>query len=367
MTRLARRTDQEWPIACRPAPSGSAARAGKTSAFWWGDEPTHPAGANFLGPEPSLPTDTTAPSLTPEGKPGFQPNPWGLYHTFGNIAEWATLPGGGFVRMGGHFRTEPKSPPPEDEVAQDDTTGPDPYVGVRPVLDLDAEKGAEVVRRALHGNKALEAVEVSFDPDRATATLTGTLPEPFLRRSADQRLQGLWFLAAVENQIKTPTAAPWQLAPGRGGRTVAPDHPAGPLALRGPGRGSMGRPLAGSRVDLVRQRLPPRRRALRAPAHPGRTGPLGSDDSPDRPRQDAGGGPGGRCARDRRPQPGRRGPDSRRSPSREQHRPAALETALRFEVARNGERAPTVCEIGPNSRKWTGAPDPLPMSWGGGA
>ena len=189
-----------------------AARAGKTSAFWWGAEPTHPAGANFLGPEPSLPMDTTAPSVPSDGKAGFQPNPWGLFHTFGNVAEWATVAEGGFVRMGGHFRTEPKSPLPDEAVAKDDSTGPDPYAGVRPALDLDAAKGAELVRRALRGNKDLDAVQVVFDPDRATATLSGTLAEPSARRMADRRLESLWFLAAVENRIETPTLAPGQLA-----------------------------------------------------------------------------------------------------------------------------------------------------------
>src|SRR5262249_22072657 len=43
-----------------------AARAGKDSAFWWGDESTHPAGANFLGPEPALAADTTAPATPTE-------------------------------------------------------------------------------------------------------------------------------------------------------------------------------------------------------------------------------------------------------------------------------------------------------------
>jgi hypothetical protein len=189
-----------------------AARAGSSSAFWWGDEPTHPAGANLLGAEPALPNDTTAPARPSEGVKGFEPNPWGLFHTFGNVAEWATTPSGGFVRLGGHFRTEPASPLPEVAVEGEDATGPDPYVGIRPAFDLTAETGAELIRRALRGNALLADVSVTFDPDRATATLTGTLPEPSLRRAADRRLELIWFLAAVENQIVTPTPAPGQLA-----------------------------------------------------------------------------------------------------------------------------------------------------------
>ncbi len=106
-----------------------AARAGKESAFWWGDEATYPAGANLLGPEPSLPNDTTAPARTVEreGASGFAANPWGHFHTFGNVAEWASTPSEGFVRLGGHFRTEPAAPLPEVAVEDAATTGPDPY------------------------------------------------------------------------------------------------------------------------------------------------------------------------------------------------------------------------------------------------
>jgi Sulfatase-modifying factor enzyme 1 len=191
-----------------------AARAGKETAFWWGDESTYPAGANFLGPEPALPIDTTAPARTAEsaGANGFVANPWGLFHTFGNVAEWAQAPGAGFVRLGGHFRTEPVTPLPEIPVEDPAATGPDPYVGVRPAFDLDGETGAELIRKALRGNALLAGVSVRYDPDRATATLTGTLPDSSLRRAADRRLEPLWFLAAIENAIETPKQVTGQLA-----------------------------------------------------------------------------------------------------------------------------------------------------------
>jgi hypothetical protein len=191
-----------------------AARAGKDTAFWWGDESTHPEGANFLGPEPALAADTTAP-VRPDlsaGAGGFVANPWGLFHTFGNVTEWASKAEGGFVRLGGHFRTEPVTPLPEISVDKAESVGPDPYVGVRPVVELSAEKGAELIRQALQGNALLAGVSVAYDPDRATATLTGTVANPALRRAADQRLEPLWFLAAVENRIETPALAAGQLA-----------------------------------------------------------------------------------------------------------------------------------------------------------
>jgi formylglycine-generating enzyme required for sulfatase activity len=191
-----------------------AARAGKESVFWWGDAPTHREGANFLGPEPALATDTTAPARPVEsaGSSGFVANPWGLFHTFGNVAEWASTQGGGFVRLGGQFRTEPAVPLPEPAVESPEATGSDPYVGVRPAITLGAEDGAEHVRTALRGNGLLAGVSVAYDPDRATATLTGTLPSPALRRAADRRLEPVWFLAAVENRIETPTLPAGQLA-----------------------------------------------------------------------------------------------------------------------------------------------------------
>jgi hypothetical protein len=191
-----------------------AARAGRQTAFWWGDESTHPAGANFLGPEPALATDTTAPAVPVEreGAPGFAANPWGFFHTFGNIAEWAAPAGAGFVRLGGHFRTEPATPLPEVAVDNPESTGPDPYVGVRPAFELSADAGAELVLHALRGDRMLGGVSVAYDPDRATATLTGRLPDSALRQAADRRLEPLWFLAAVENRIESPTQPTGQLA-----------------------------------------------------------------------------------------------------------------------------------------------------------
>lgn len=191
-------TTEQWNL---------AARAGRGSAFWWGDEPAHPAGANLLGAEPGLQGDSTAPGVA-----GFAPNPWGLFHTFGNVAEWARSPSGGFARLGGHFRTEPASPLPEVAVVGNDTTGPDPYVGVRPSFDLDERTGADLVRRLLGADPGLASIQVSFDPDRATATLRGALPDSSGRRLADSRLASAWFLAAVEDQIETPTFGPGQLA-----------------------------------------------------------------------------------------------------------------------------------------------------------
>lgn len=188
-----------------------AARAGSSSPSWWGEAPGHPSGANFLGPEPGLEGEATAPTVTTD-RSGFQANPWGLAHTFGNVAEWAVGPGGGFLRMGGHFRTEPASPLPEVAVTEADATGPDPYVGVRPAFTLEAKAGTELLRRALRADARPGTIDVAFDPDRATATLTGTASDPASRRAAGRRLAAFWFLAAVEDRIASPTVAPGHLA-----------------------------------------------------------------------------------------------------------------------------------------------------------
>ena len=204
-------TSEEWTL---------AAKAGKASAFWWGDEPTFPEGANLLGPEPALPGDATAPSQPPATSATFKANPSGLAHTFGNAAEWATDPSGGFARMGGNFRTEPASPLPALKVETPDEIGPDPFVGVRPVVDLSGDSAASVIRKRLAADPRLGGVGVAFDPDRAVVTLTGPVADPSARRAADRLLEGLWFVAAVENRLETAGLKENQLA------TLGP--PAGP-------------------------------------------------------------------------------------------------------------------------------------------
>ena len=189
-----------------------AARAGRNTVFWWGDEAKHPEGANFLGPEPALKTDTTAPVKPGTGTPEFVANPWGLFHTFGNVSEWTVSPTEGFVRLGGHFRSEPESPPTDMVVVKPDSTGPDPYVGVRPAFSLDARTGAELVRGALKTDGRLAGAQVAYDPERSTATLTGPVDDAKACREADRRLARLWFLAAVEDRLEPPHVRAGQLA-----------------------------------------------------------------------------------------------------------------------------------------------------------
>jgi hypothetical protein len=182
-----------------------AARGGKSSSFWWGDEPTFPAGANLLGPEPALPGDATAPSVPPVASPTFETNPFGLAHTFGNAAEWASDPAGGSARMGGHFRTEPASPLPLVKVEKEDELGPDPFVGVRPVAELVPADVLTLLRKRLDADPRLVGrVLILYDADRAVVTLKGPVPDSTSRRSADDLLKGLWFVGAVANQLETP-------------------------------------------------------------------------------------------------------------------------------------------------------------------
>jgi hypothetical protein len=116
---------------------------------------------------------------------------------------------------------------PELAVARGNTTGENPYVGLRPAFSLDARAGSERLSRVLRTDPRLAGVQAAFDPDRATATLTGTLPESTLRRLADRLLGPLWFVAAVENRIVTPALAPNQLA--RLGEVVGPVRRITPL------------------------------------------------------------------------------------------------------------------------------------------
>jgi len=190
----------------------AAAKGGKATAFWWGDEPTFPAGANLLGSEPALPGDASAPSLPREQDPTFAANPFGLFHTFGNVAEWASVPDGGFARMGGHFRTEPASPLPAVDVTKGDDLGPDAFVGVRPAFSLTPEAGADLARKRLETVPALAEVGVTYDPVKAEITLTGPVKDPTARRSADRLLEGLWFASSVVNRLESPGIIPGQLA-----------------------------------------------------------------------------------------------------------------------------------------------------------
>ncbi len=191
----------------------AAAKSGKTTAFWWGDDATFPEGANLLGPEPALPGDATAPSTPSTNSPTFKANPFGLAHTFGNAAEWATDPAGGFVRLGGHFRTEPASPLPVVKVEKAEELGPDPFVGVRPAFTLTPESASVLIRKILTAaDPALAGVGVGFDLDTATATLTGSVADSSARRSADKILEGVWFVACVVNKLATAAVGPNQLA-----------------------------------------------------------------------------------------------------------------------------------------------------------
>jgi hypothetical protein len=207
-----------------------AALGGRPTAYWWGDEVGHEAGANLLGPEAVLTTDTTAPAQPGTTNSSFTANPWGLFHTFGNVAEWATDTSGRFVRLGGHFRTEPGEARLDVAVPEADSTGPDPYVGLRPAFNLDAKAGAALILKALARDSRLSRLQVAFDPARATATLTGTLPEPRLRQLADRALAPLWFVAAVENRVETPKSAIGLLA--RLGGVAGPVRRVTPLGRR---------------------------------------------------------------------------------------------------------------------------------------
>ena len=189
-----------------------AAKGGKSTVFWWGDDPKKVDVANLVGPEPGLQVDSTGASQPPLSGLGFEANPFGLYHMIGNVAEWATDPNGGFARMGGHFRTEPASPLPDVAVAKDDEVGPDPFVGVRAAFSLTPEAGTAIVKKQLEADPRLARVSVAYDPDRATVTLGGPVPDATSRREADRLARGLWFVACVADSLETPKLATGQLA-----------------------------------------------------------------------------------------------------------------------------------------------------------
>jgi hypothetical protein len=189
-----------------------AARAGRSTAFWWGDEPTYPRGANLLGPEPALSIDATAPAAGARTLPAFEPSPWVLLHTYGNVDEWTTTADGRFARIGGHFRTEPAAAPVEVVVDGPTEIGPDAYVGIRPALAAPAAGVEALAMRLLKGRPGLERVTARFDVDRATITLGGTVADASMRRAADALLGRLWFVAALDDRIEAPAVGPRHLA-----------------------------------------------------------------------------------------------------------------------------------------------------------
>ncbi len=183
-----------------------AANAGRATPFWWGDAPSYSQGANLIGPEPGLVNDTTA-ALSE-----FDVNPWGLFHTYGNVEEWTRQADGSLYRIGGHFRTEPTEKRPAVKVADSKSLGPDPYVGVRVALDLSAETGAAIVRAQLVKVPGLSDPDASFKPDQGLAIVRGTTTDAASRRLADKAIGKLWFVAAIDNQIDSPSPPPGGLA-----------------------------------------------------------------------------------------------------------------------------------------------------------
>ena len=200
-----------------------AARAGTSSRFWWGDGPKNPKTANLVGPEPGLEGDST----DRIDSTGFAANPWGLRHAFGNVAEWATDSANGFVRLGGHFRTEPDEASNETDVKDAKSVGPDPYVGVRPFAEVVPNAVLLKARAILAANPRLREVSIDFDPARLTLVLTGRVELPKDRRAADNALGPLWIVAAVDDRIETPSFPKGRLA--RIGRVVGPPRRITPL------------------------------------------------------------------------------------------------------------------------------------------
>lgn len=63
-----------------------AARAGTSTAYWWGDEPNMPDGAARANCRGCGDGDR---KLAPEPVTTHAPNPWGLFNVHGNVWEWA--------------------------------------------------------------------------------------------------------------------------------------------------------------------------------------------------------------------------------------------------------------------------------------
>jgi formylglycine-generating enzyme required for sulfatase activity len=88
---LNRKTGQEEYRLMTEAEFEYAARAGTTTAYWWGDEPSHDY-ANYgkgvgediggLAEGPDIWDDETSPVGS------FPPNPFGLYDMYGNVFQW---------------------------------------------------------------------------------------------------------------------------------------------------------------------------------------------------------------------------------------------------------------------------------------
>ena len=275
-------TSEEWTRAARGGKSSSLL-VGRRADLSRRGQPARPR----AGPARSTPPPRACPRRP---RPTFKANPIGLFHTFGNVAEWATVPAGGFARMGGHFRTEPASPLPEVEVEKADELGPDPFVGVRPAFDLSRRgrrrAGPEAARRPTRTSPGSASPST---PTGRRSRLTGTVADSSTRRAADRALEGLWFVAARGEPAgdarggRQPARHPRAAWPGRSDGCAASTG-----LRRGPDHGPVARPAAGPRVGVVGQRLSARRRPRRPQARPGRARPGEQADGPGRPL-DAGG------------------------------------------------------------------------------